>query len=50
MTITVDFSQLHHAAHATWTAIGRLATSTNTQTWADQSSVFVTAVFANGRF
>ena len=34
MTITVDFSQLHPAAHATWTAIGRLVTATDTQTWA----------------
>ncbi|CAN5822473.1 hypothetical protein BH24ACT6_BH24ACT6_17710 [soil metagenome] len=34
MTITVDFSQLHPASKATWTAIARLATATDTQTWA----------------
>jgi hypothetical protein len=34
MTIAVDFSQLHPAARATWTAIARLVTATNTQTWA----------------
>ena len=34
MTVTVDLSQLHPAAHATWTAIGRLVTSTDTRTWA----------------
>ena len=34
MTITVDFSRLHPAAHATWTAIAGLVASTNTQTWA----------------
>jgi hypothetical protein len=34
MTVTVDFSQLHPAAHATWTAIGRLVTATDTRTWA----------------
>lgn len=31
---TVDFSQLHPAAYATWTAIGRLVVATDTQTWA----------------
>jgi len=34
MTVTVDFTQLHPAAYATWTAIARLVTATNTQTWA----------------
>jgi hypothetical protein len=34
MTVTVDFTQLHPAAHATWTAIARLVTATNTRTWA----------------
>lgn len=34
MTITVDFSQLHPAAKATWTAIARLAIATDTRTWA----------------
>ncbi|CAN5552596.1 hypothetical protein BH24ACT5_BH24ACT5_06590 [soil metagenome] len=34
MTIAVDLSQLHPAAHATWTAIARLVTATNIQTWA----------------
>jgi hypothetical protein len=34
MTIIVDFTQLHPAAYATWTAIARLVTATNTQTWA----------------
>lgn len=34
MTITVDFTRLHPAASATWTAIARLVTSTNIQTWA----------------
>lgn len=34
MTITVDFSQLHPASKATWTAIARLATATDTRTWA----------------
>lgn len=34
MTITVDFGQLHPAAHETWTAIARMVASTNTQTWA----------------
>ncbi len=34
MTITVDFSQLHPASHATWTAIGRLVKATDTRTWA----------------
>lgn len=34
MTRSVDFSQLHPAAKATWTAIGRLATATDTRTWA----------------
>lgn len=33
MTITVAFTQLHPAAYATWTAIARLVTATNTQTW-----------------
>ena len=34
MTVTVDFTQLHPAAYATWTAIARLVTATNTQRWA----------------
>jgi hypothetical protein len=34
MTTTVDFTQLHPAAHATSTAIARLVTATNPQTWA----------------
>lgn len=34
MITTVDFSQVHSAAYATWTAIARLVTATNTQTWA----------------
>lgn len=33
MTILVDFTQLHPAAHATWTAIGRLATTSDIRTW-----------------
>ncbi|BAN01251.1 hypothetical protein [Ilumatobacter coccineus] len=31
---TVDFSRLHPAGLATWTAIGRLVASTDTQAWA----------------
>ena len=42
MTITVDFSQLHPAAHATWTAIARLVTATDTQTWAVVGGQMVT--------
>jgi hypothetical protein len=34
MTFAVDFTQLHPAAYATWTAIARLVAVTNTQTWA----------------
>ena len=34
MTITVNFTRLHPAADATWTAIARLVASTNIQTWA----------------
>lgn len=34
MTITVDFSRLHPAADATWTAIARLVASTNIHSWA----------------
>lgn len=33
MTVSVDFSQLHPAAKATWTAIARLVTATDTRTW-----------------
>ena len=33
-SVAPSFTQLHPAAHATWTAIARLVAATNTQTWA----------------
>lgn len=34
MSISVDFTQLRPAAHATWMAIARLVTATDSRTWA----------------
>ena len=33
MTVTVDLTDLHPAAHATWAAIANLTANTDTETW-----------------